>query len=108
MDFKNGMLDEFYLYDRVISDSEIEKSWQALQKQTDSDAGNFFTFCPYPELFLPRNKLSRKKKFGDQRQRLTEIMVMKEMPGERETHILGAWTLRKPWKSCKAGDPKRF
>ena len=34
------------------------------------------------------NELYKEKRFGDQRQRLSEIMVMKEMPKVRETHIL--------------------
>ena len=87
--FKNGMLDEFYLYDRVLDPAEIT-NLSGMQKQTD-DSGNIaiFTHSAYPPSVKARERLyTERKSFGDQRQRLTEIMVMKEMPGERETHIL--------------------
>ncbi len=87
--FKNGILDEFYLYDRVLDPAEIT-ILSGMQKQTD-DAGNIaiFTHSAYPASVKARERLyTERKSFGDQRQRLTEIMVMKEMPGERETHIL--------------------
>ena len=48
-----------------------------------------FLHSAYPIATSAREQLyTERKSFGDQRQRLTEIMVMKEMPGERETHIL--------------------
>ena len=87
--FKNGILDEFYLYDRVLDPAEIT-ILSGLQKQTD-DGGNIaiFNHSAYPPSVKARERLyTERESFGDQRQRLTEIMVMEEMPGERETHIL--------------------
>ena len=41
-----------------------------------------------PAVTARQQLYTERKSFGDQRQRLTEVMVMKEMPGLRETHIL--------------------
>ena len=83
--FKNGLLDEFYLYDRAISGSEIEKL-AGLREKIIQQCGTFFEFCPYPECFCQGAVEAERRKFGDQRKRLAEIMVMKEMPGVRETY----------------------
>ena len=87
--FKNGMLDEFYLFDRVLEASEIA-ILSGLEKQTKvGENMAIFAHSAYPSAVRAREQLyMARKSFGDQRQRLTEIMVMKEMPGERETHIL--------------------
>ena len=46
----------------------------------------FGLYKPYQDQLI---KLSdARKSYGNSRQRLTEIMVMKEMPATRETHIL--------------------
>jgi hypothetical protein len=87
--FKNGLLDEFYLYDRVISGSEIEKLAGLREKIDDSAVRNIFLHSAHaPSVSAKEQLQAERRKFGDQRQRLTEIMVMKEMPGIRETHIL--------------------
>ena len=87
--FKNGMLDEFYLFDRVISGSEIEKLAGLSAKIDDSAVRDIFLHSAHKPSVTARQALYRERKsFGDQRQRLSEIMVMKEMPGLRETHIL--------------------
>ena len=53
--FKNGLLDEFYLYDRVISGSEIE-NWQDFAKRLMiQQCGTFFYILPIPRVFLPRS-----------------------------------------------------
>ena len=87
--FKNGMLDEFYLYDRVLAASEIERlSGNQLQREEDASMAIFLN-SGYISAISAREQLyAQRQSFGNQRQRLTEIMVMKEMPGERETHIL--------------------
>ncbi|MDG1324717.1 MAG: DUF1553 domain-containing protein [Opitutales bacterium] len=87
--FKNGMLDEFYLFNRVISGSEIEKLAGLSKKIHDSAVREIFLHSAHKPSMTARQSLYRERKsFGDQRQRLSEIMVMKEMPGLRETHIL--------------------
>ena len=60
--FKNGLLDEFYLYDRVISGSEIEKLAGLREKIDDSAVRNIFEFCPYPECFCQGAVASREEK----------------------------------------------
>ena len=87
--FKNGMLDEFYLFNRVISGSEIEKLAGLRKKIDDSAVREIFLHSAHKPSMAARQALYKERKsFGDQRQRLSEIMVMKEMPGLRETHIL--------------------
>ena len=87
--FKNGMLDEFYLFDRVITPSEIS-SLAGLAEESGEDARKsiFLQAVHDPAVSARRSLYNERKSFGDQRQRLTEIMVMKEMPGLRETHVL--------------------
>ena len=87
--FKNGMLDEFYLFNRVISGSEIEKLAELRKKIDDSAVREIFLHSAHKPSMAARQALYKERKsFGDQRQRLSEIMVMKEMPVLRETHIL--------------------
>tara|TARA_B110000008_G_C16974268_1_gene565215 strand:- start:3217 stop:5295 length:2079 start_codon:yes stop_codon:yes gene_type:complete len=87
--FKNGMLDEFYLFNRVVSGSEIEKLAGLRKKIDDSAVREIFLHSAHKPSMAARQALYKERKsFGDQRQRLSEIMVMKEMPGLRETHIL--------------------
>ena len=82
--FKNGMLDEFYLFDRVITPSEIS-SLAGLAEESGEDARKsiFLQAVHDPAVSARRSLYNERKSFGDQRQRLTEIMVMKEMPGLR-------------------------
>ena len=87
--FKNGMIDEFYLFDRVLNSMEIQ-GLAGLEKQGNKrDDFAVFLHYAYPPAVSARRQLyAERKNFGDQRQRITEVMVMKEMPGERETHLL--------------------
>ena len=87
--FKNGMLDEFYLYERVITPSEIQLLAGKTKELTKADKVSIFLDSAYPKSITAQNALFKERKsFGDQRQKISEIMVMKEMPGLRETHIL--------------------
>ena len=43
--FKNGMLDEFYLFDRVVHKSEIEKLAGVSQEINESAKEYLFTRC---------------------------------------------------------------
>ena len=87
--FKNGMLDEFYLFDRVITPSEISSlAGLAEESGEDVEKSIFLQAVHDPAVSARRALYNERKSFGNQRQRLTEIMVMKEMPGLRETHVL--------------------
>ena len=87
--FKNGMLDEFYLFDRVITSSEIEKLAGISNTIKEDDEFTIFFQSAHPKSVSALQTLEKERKaFGDKRQKLREIMVMKEMPGLRETHIL--------------------
>ena len=78
--FKNGMLDEFYLFDRVITPSEISSlAGLAEESGEDIEKSIFLQAVHDPAVSARRALYNERKSFGDQRQRLTEIMVMKEM-----------------------------
>jgi hypothetical protein len=87
--FKNGMMDEFFLYDRVLTPSEIAKLAGITETVNPADEISIFFQTAHPPTrnqFLSLEKARRD--YGNQRQKIQEIMVMKEMPGLRETHIL--------------------
>ena len=86
--FKNGMLDEFYLYDRVLTQEEIKILAGNSHKSEQNGLSIFLQDAYTPAVTARQQLYTERKSFGDQRQRLTEVMVMKEMPGLRETHIL--------------------
>ena len=87
--FKNGILDEFYLYDRSLTPSEVAVLAGKAKELRPEDEFKLFLESKYEPCRTQKNALvSARTQFGNQRQRLTEIMVMKEMPGNRETHIL--------------------
>ena len=87
--FKNGMLDEFYLYDRSLNPSEVAILAGKAKELSPEDEYKVFLEYQYPSYLVQKGNLfAARQAFGNQRQRLTEIMVMKEMPGNRETHIL--------------------
>ena len=87
--FKNGMLDEFYLYDRSLNPSEVAILAGKAKELSPEDEYQVFLEHQYPPYLAQKGALvAARQAFGNQRQRLTEIMVMKEMPGNRVTHIL--------------------
>ena len=80
--FKNGAVDELHLFDRLLTTSEIR-----LLATLKAKPG----FAPPAPEKLHQARLALQKareEYGAARQKLTEIMVMREMPGQRETHIL--------------------
>jgi len=83
------MMDEFFLYDRVLTPSEITKLAGIAEKVNPADEIAIFLQTAHPPTrnqFIALEKARRA--YGNQRQKIREIMVMKEMPGLRETHIL--------------------
>ena len=86
--FKNGLVDELYVFDRELSLIEVGELAGISQPVADDQFQAFLrtSYKPYQDQLI---KLSdARKSYGNSRQRLTEIMVMKEMPATRETHIL--------------------
>ncbi|MBT3635536.1 MAG: DUF1553 domain-containing protein, partial [Opitutae bacterium] len=105
--FKNGMLDEFYLYDRSLTPSEVAILAGKKKELGPEDEFKFFLESKYESYRAQKSALvAARKAFGNQRQRLTEIMVMKEMPGNRETHILnrGLYSDRKAVVTAETPD----
>lgn len=92
--FKKGMLDEFYIYDRILTSTEIK----ILAEQTKADQGieldDKSLFSIYSQAVDPKALELQKKlydqrlSYGKQRERIGQIMVMKEMPEPRKTYIL--------------------
>ncbi|MDF1756424.1 MAG: DUF1553 domain-containing protein [Verrucomicrobiales bacterium] len=83
--FKNGLVDEFYVYDREITAIEAmslcdpEKSASLV----DSERFDYFLSTAYPpmqELFASLRKAREKR--SKIRKGIREIMVMRELPGE--------------------------
>ena len=69
--FKNGMLDEFYLYERVITPSEIQLLAGKTKELTKADKVSIFLDSAYPKSITAQNELFKERKsFGDQRQKL--------------------------------------
>ena len=88
------MLDEFYIYDRILTSAEIK----ILAEQTKADQGielddqslfSIYSQAVDPKaLELQKNLYDQRLSFGKQRERIGQIMVMKEMPEPRKTYIL--------------------
>ena len=105
--FKNGMLDEFYLYDRSLPSSEVAILAGKAKELSPEDEYKLFLESKYEPYRTQKNALvTDRQAFGNQRQRLTEIMVMKEMHGNRETHILnrGLYSDRKAIVTAETPD----
>ncbi len=87
--FKNGVVDELYIYDRELIPSEIQKLAQLDAKPKKADLYQVFLETSYEPYKKQMDELRKARKaFGDIRQRLPEIMVMREMSEKRKTHIL--------------------
>ena len=87
--FKNGLVDELYLYDRVLSLAEIRSLSKTDSSDEKADSTLFFLQTVH-EPYKKQRAILRKarEEYGNARQRLQQIMVMRDMPGNRETHIL--------------------
>jgi|TARA_B100000959_G_scaffold217826_1_gene229826 hypothetical protein len=87
--FKNGSMDELYLYDRKLSGSEVRTLAQLDSEPTKEDLFEIFLQSAYGPYLKQANQLKKERAaFGKARERIPEIMVMKEMPGNRATHLL--------------------
>jgi hypothetical protein len=87
--FKNGSVDELYVYDRKLTGSEVRSLAQFDSEATKEDLFEIFLQSAYEPYLKQAIQLRKEREaFGEARQRIPEIMVMREMPGNRETHIL--------------------
>jgi hypothetical protein len=87
--FKDGEIDEFYLYERCLTTFEVATLAGNANAWSKDDKYKFFLDTSYEPYVAQYTKLrAARADFGSQRQRIPEIMVMKEMSGQRETHIL--------------------
>ena len=92
--FKNGILDEFYIYDRVLTSAEIKilaeqnKANQGIELD-DQSLFSIYSRAVDPKVLNLQKKLyDQRLSFGKQREKIGQIMVMKEMPEPRKTYIL--------------------
>ena len=104
--FKNGLVDELHLFNRILSPAEIRRLAQVDSPQGKDDLLPFFLQTVH-EPYKKQLGILRKarEEYGNARQRLQQIMVMREMPGNRETHVLnrGLYSDRK--EVVTAGTP---
>ncbi|NNE93209.1 MAG: DUF1553 domain-containing protein [Verrucomicrobiales bacterium] len=85
--FKNGLVDEFYVYDRQLSAREVEKIANPDKKVVSDSEHHFLTKNEPAEKWRQELLAARKKRSGIQKS-IKEIMVMREEPGERHAYIL--------------------
>jgi hypothetical protein len=92
--FKKGRLDEFYIYDRILTTAEIKilaeqsKVHQGIELDDQSLFSIYSQAVDPKALELQKNLYDQRLSFGKQRERIGQIMVMKEMPEPRKTYIL--------------------
>ena len=85
--FKNGLVDEFYVFDRQLSDREIEKL-AAPNKAVKSDLEHYFlTKNENAKRWRAELKTAREKRSAAQKG-IKEIMVMRDKAGPSEAYIL--------------------
>ena len=108
--FKNGMLDEFYLYDRILTHAEIKilaeqtKMDQSIQLDDESLFSIYSQAVDPKALELQKKLYDQRLSFGQQRERIGQIMVMKEMPEPRKTYILDRGLYSEPSEEVFQGD----
>ena len=104
--FKNGMIDEFLVFERELSAFEISviANIDAPDPSAEYEAFLRNQYDPYRAQLEILAK--ERKKWGDARQKIPEIMVMKEMPGLRETYILERGHYANRGKAVDRGTPE--
>jgi len=105
--FKDGEIDEFYLYERSLTAFEIAALAGNANAWSMDDKYKLFLDVWYEPYVAQSAKLrAARADFGKARQRLQQIMVMREMPGNRETHILnrGLYSDRKEVVTAETPD----
>ena len=88
--FKNGLVDEFRVYDREISSFEVARLHDPSLQPTDEDKLELYLSAFHPESNELRKQLQAAREARSQIQKgIREIMVMREIPGEpRKTYML--------------------
>ncbi len=85
--FKNGLVDEFYVFDRQLSEREVEKLANP-DKEVKSDLEHhYLTDNEKVAKWLDQLKAAREKRSAVQKG-IKEIMVMQDKPGPAEAYIL--------------------
>ncbi|MEM7013153.1 MAG: DUF1553 domain-containing protein, partial [Verrucomicrobiota bacterium] len=87
--FKNSAVDELHVFDRALTNSEVRKLTGSEAAAEESDLFRIFLETAH-ESYREQLAVLQKARtdFGNARQQLQQVMVMREMPGQRETHIL--------------------
>ena len=87
--FKNGSVDEFYVFDREITELEIKRLFDPSFEPSDDQKFAYYLSVFHYSSNSARKKLqvARKKK-NDIEKGIKEIMVMKDMPSPRKVYVL--------------------
>lgn len=86
--FKNGLVDDFAVFDRELSPSQIAAVFENKQKAT-RDLDSFLTESDDAYRTERQNLTALRKKRSELVKKISEIMVMKEMPTPHQTYLLG-------------------
>lgn len=86
--FKNGLVDDFRLYDQTLSPAAV-KSLASEATTFTPDPDHFLTHHDAPARELQAKLSAKRKELGALVEKIPEIMVMEEYEGEtRKTHLL--------------------
>lgn len=86
--FKNGLIDDFHVYDRTLSRAAV-KSLASGATTFTPDPDHFFTHHDAASLELRTKLLAKRKEQSALVEKIPEIMVMADFEGKpRETHLL--------------------
>lgn len=105
--FKNGLVDELYVFNQELTSTEINVLRGAKVEASERERFQIFlrtAYKPYQDQLKALEKA--RTDYGSARQRLQEIMVMKDMPGNRETFILERGHYASRGEKVTANTPK--
>lgn len=117
--FKNGLVDDFEVYNRQLSELEVQKlhkpslyeqkmsvEHSKLSKADIQLLEEYFLLAESTQHKDLRTKVhDARKKFNDLIDEIPEIMTMREMPGERVEHILERGAYDAKGEKVTAGTP---
>ena len=106
--FKNGLVDEFHLYDREITAPEVRKLFDAKESFTEAERREIYLRAFWEPAIEKREQLrkAREKRSAIQKS-IKEIMVMRDLPpGTRRSYVLGRGMYDSREEEVIAGTPK--
>jgi hypothetical protein len=108
--FKNGLIDEFQVFDRCLTSAEVRR----LQNSSQGNVGNAGLPAYYLNTMDPKFKLGLEElqKLREEENHLVddvpEIMVMKELPNHRTTYVLKRGAYDGHGEEVEPGTPEKI